>query len=294
MMIRRTIPDGTKRRANGFVRHLGRCKAFSFGTPRDRVGCGKGSATEQEIGSLRVTRTFQFLAATATAALLAGAASAATVEIVSVTGAWTSLTGGQDVLGIDTSSVRWGEDIGNGQSGYDFTGIAPSGPHNANTLFDMGIFTHVNRPVEGGTSITAAVLEVLFTFTIDGGPAISRSSVFDFNHWETTNDNNPCADGGVNGVGINVNGCADNVDPQTNPDFTETFEIAGVKYVFDVTGFDIGNSFWTKENALNTATIRGRFTEERNISPIPLPAAGWLLLAGVAGLGVAARKRRAA
>jgi hypothetical protein len=241
-----------------------------------------------------VTKTFNLLTAAAAATLLAGAANSGTVSIVSVTGAWTNLTGGQFISGLGTDSVRWGEDIGNGQSGYDFTGIAPSGPHNADTLFDMGIFTHVNMPVGGGTSITAAVLEVLFTFTIDGGAAISRSSVFDFNHLESPNGADPCADGLANGIGNNVNGCADNVDPQTNPDFSETFEIEGVKYVFDVTGFDIGSSFWTKERENNTATIRGRFTEERNISAVPLPAAGWMLLAGIAGLGAAARKRRAA
>lgn len=234
-----------------------------------------------------------FLMAAAAAALLAGAAEAGTISIVSVTGNWTGVTGGTNVNGLGTGTVKWGTNIGNGQSGYGFAGYAPSGPHAADTLFDIGLFTHFNKAIASGTSITGAVLDVAFTFTIDGGAAITRHSIFEFAHWETANGANPCANGGANGSGVNANGCADRVTPVTNPYFSEAFLIDGVKYVFDVTGFNFGSSFWTREGATNSAVLQGRFTET-NIAPVPLPAAGLMLLAGIAGLGAAARRRTAA
>jgi hypothetical protein len=163
-------------------------------------------------------------------------------------------------------------------------------------VFDLGTFTHRNQPIQAGTSITQATLKVFFDFMIDDDPLmtiISRSSTFVFKHLETPNGADPCADGGDNGVGVNVNGCADNVDPVTNPAFSEAFDVGGVTYLLDVTGFDIGSSFWTVEGATNTATIQARFTAKENVAPIPLPAAGWLLLSALAGAAALARRRAA-
>lgn len=238
------------------------------------------------------------LAGSAAAILLGGAAHAGTISITSVTGEWTNIVGGALTSGVGTNKIRWGENTGYGQSGYDFTGIAP--PTLAglppDTVFDLGTFTHHNNPISAGTSITAATLKVLFNFVIDSDPmnTISRSSTFVFKHNETDNGANPCADGGTVGIGVNVNGCADNVDPATNPNFSESFTVDGIEYLLDVTGFNIGSSFWTTEQASNTATIQARFTEKSNVAPIPLPAAGWLLVAAVAGVGAVSRRRKAA
>lgn len=236
-----------------------------------------------KIGSLAISATLA----------LACAAQAGTISIQSVTGQWTGVTGGTNVNGLDTGTVRWGTNTGSGQSGYRFTGLAPTGPHAPDSVFDMGTFTHFNRPISAGTSISAAILKVAFTFSIDGGAAITRHSIFDFAHWETPNAANPCADGGANGSGNNINGCGDRVTPVSNPSFSEAFLIGNTKYVFDVTGFNFGSSFWTKENSTNSAVIQGRITET-NIAPVPLPAAGFALMAGLAGLGVVARRRKAA
>jgi hypothetical protein len=239
----------------------------------------------------------QLLSATAALCLLTGAAQANTISITDVSGIWTSITGGSVTSGVGTSSISWGVDVGDGQSGYDFDGNAPPtiGGLQPDTVFDLGTFTHRNRPIEGGTSITQATLQVFFDFIIDSEPltTYSRFSTFVFDHWETPNSADPCADGGANGLGVNENGCADNVDPVTNPAFSESFDVDGVTYVLDVTGFDIGPSFWTRENAENTAIIQARFTAKENIAPIPLPAAGWLLLSALAGAAALARRRAA-
>jgi hypothetical protein len=236
------------------------------------------------------------LAASAAACVLAGAAQAGTISITSVNGAWTSITGGTNTSGVGTNSISWGNSTGFGQSGYDFVGNAPLPNLLPDTVFDLGTFTHRNQPIVAGTSISAATLKVFFDFVIDAEPGTtySRSSTFTFDHWETDNGANPCADGGPNGVGVNVNGCADNVDPVTNPAFSESFDVDGITYILDVTGFNIGSSFWTTEQATNNAVIQARFTERSNVAPVPLPAAGWLLVAAVAGIGALARRRKAA
>jgi hypothetical protein len=237
------------------------------------------------------------LVASAAGCALAGSAMANTISITNVAGEWTGIVGGTNTSGVGTDSIRWGVDVGNGQSGYDFVGNAPPTIFDLSPdeLFDLGTFTHRNQPIQAGTSITSATLKVVFDFIIGSDPTpISRSSTFVFKHWETPNGVDPCADGNPNGVGVNSNGCADNVDPVTNPAFSESFDVDGFTYLLDVTGFDIGSSFWTVEGENNTAKIQARFTLEENVAPIPLPAAGWLLASALLGAGAIARSRRAA
>lgn len=240
----------------------------------------------------------KLLATSAAVCVLAGAAQANTISFTSVTGKWTNIVGGSNTSGLTTNFIRWGDGTGFGQSGYDFVGDAPPTIANipADTVFDLGTFTHTNQPISAGTSITQATLQVFFDFVIDADPftLLSASSTFVFAHNETPNAANPCADGGTVGDGVNANGCADNVDPVTNPSLSQSFEVDGVTYVLDVTGFDIGPSFWTKEQASNTAKIQARFTEKSNVPGVPVPAAGLLLLSAMAGTLALSRRRKAA
>ncbi|WP_201170874.1 THxN family PEP-CTERM protein [Halorhodospira halophila] len=131
--------------------------------------------------------------------LVAGSASAQLITIASVEGRWTSATPEQEggtINGIGTNQITWG--TGDQPSGYVFDGSAPPPVSGINIgeRFDLGIFTHNNFPITG-TFLDTARLEVTANLSING---TSRTAVsfFDFEHWETPNNENPCANGEPN------------------------------------------------------------------------------------------------
>jgi hypothetical protein len=236
------------------------------------------------------------LAAFGATMLLAGTVAAATVSIGSVAGSWTSVTGGTNVQGTGSDTVSWGTDIGSGQSGYGFAGIAPSGPHDAGTVFDLGTFTHSNFAIGAGTSASGAQLELTIGATIaKGGASVAKTitSIFDFEHLETTNAAAVCADGGANGTGVNANGCADRVTLSGHSVASQTVALGGKLYLLEITGLTVDgvpvSEFWTAENAASTAILQAQLTE---VGTIPLPATALLLIGGIGGIGFAARRRK--
>lgn len=244
--------------------------------------------------------------AVSTLVLGAAASQAATLTVTNVSGVWSDWTGGvkqSSTMNGDVAELRWGTPgYTKQQSGYDFAPVPTSGPHQKDQTFTLGTFTHNNFVIDKG--ISSATLDVTFSFYLgtDSSNVYTRSSQFVFEHWETPNvpESGICVDGKEskpNGVQV---GCEDRVTPITNPRKSESFTITedGVTrtYLFDVTGFNIGENFWTVENQKNSAQLQARFTYEENVPlpPVPLPAAGWLMLAGVAGMGAVARRRRKA
>lgn len=239
----------------------------------------------------------KLMVAGATAALLsAGTASAAVINLTSVTGIWTATTPAfPDVNGQGTSEIRWGGPVSGGnQSGYRFDSAATPALVAENVNFNLGTFTHFNYPVYA-PSLTSAQLTVDSTLDIDG-VVETVTSVFEFQHWETTNSDNPCADGGTNGVGINKNGCADRVTFALNVGASDSFNIGGIDYFVDIEGFFynglLASEFWTKEEKASTAELRGLITS-RPVS-VPEPSTLALLGLGLLGLGVRRRMRQAA
>lgn len=237
------------------------------------------------------------LAAFAIAAGLAAPASALT--ITAIDGEWENAVsdGADPITGQGTSDIRWGTSIGEGQSGYDFDATATSFDVDADTQFVLGTFTHLNFPVTGSALATA---DLVVNFTISGLSSV-LTSVFSFTHNETDNhwtgnlvpdSSATCADGGQNGTGINVNGCADLVTATSNAPSQNMFQIGGVTYMLEVLGFQYqGNlltDFWTVERQTNTAQLLAVFRTvddpQPPISDVPLPASGLLLMAGLAGL----------
>jgi len=59
----------------------------------------------------------------------------------------------------------------------------------------------------------------------------------------------------------------------------------------DVNLLELSTGFGGNDYALDDISLT--FTEQKNTAPVPLPAAGWLLLGGVAGLLGLGRRRRA-
>jgi hypothetical protein len=266
------------------------------------------------------------------AALGVSAAGAATVELTSVTGtfrnsAWnvdyyrigptsrSSLPdddkyGAQFIRGGDGGSeLWWGSTHGNWettsplnatqqgqQSGYIFEGL--SNFTTTQSAFTFGQFTHRNGAV---WTSSATLDKVEFELAIVGkveGESFSVAKKFFIDHNETINPAQTCAAGGTQP-------CQDSVNFGSSLAESLIFVVGNMQYTLTleglVTGLDgsIITSFFTPEYGQSSATFRARI-DAQPINPtppppvIPLPAAGWLLIAGVGGLMVAARRKRSA
>lgn len=254
------------------------------------------------------------LAVAATMAFgVAGLAGSATIDISGVNGVWTGATpegSRSNVTGQNTSRISWGQARGNGQSGYGFAGSAV-GLFETGEEFQIGTFTHFNRPITTGTSITGANLGLAVSIVLGSlNQAVTAS--FNFVHNETPNlgVNGVCADGGTPGAGINNNGCADRVTILDNSSSQVPFELSGFLYVLEITGFiadgQAFSEFWTRENAENSAVLLARFRPVGQTtssgggggggtpSPVPLPGAAWLILSALAAMVMVGRKARTA
>jgi len=233
------------------------------------------------------------LAGAVCALFSAASANAALIQLTNVTGAWTATTPGSPaVSGGGTNEIRWGSPANqqNQQTGYRFDGAAPPTVNvSENVNFNLGTFTHFNWPIYE-PSLTSAQLTVDTTLLIEG-VSETISSVFEFQHLESTNNSNPCANGQSNNSGVNINGCADRVTFALNVGESETFLIDGVNYYVDISGFFYGgvlaNEFWTMEEYNNTASLKGIITSR----PVSVPEPTTLALLGLGLLGLGARKR---
>jgi hypothetical protein len=241
----------------------------------------------------------KLLACSALALAVAAPAGASTIDLVSVSGTWISTNpGAPAVSGVGSNVISWGTGT-NGPSNYTFNNTAtPAGPFDPEEVFELGTFIHSNNPITG-TNLATATLQVAWTVAIpSGGDLVSGTSTFVFNHLETPNNPLICADGGLNGFGVNVNGCADRVTFSSGSDLDTSVTVGGVQYFLTLAGFSVGgvsvSEFWTVERQNNPAVLTASFTQRDVPGVIPLPAAGWMLLTALGGLGVAGYRRRKA
>ena len=245
----------------------------------------------------------------AAACVLAMPAQATVLTINPILATWSNVVGGASVNfsgnGTSNATVRWGQG-GTNQSGYNFTSAAA--PLNTNfvvngggSFFTLGDFTHFNQPINAGTSITGTRLTINYGVFLGANNLGNYNAVFNFIHEETPNGANPCAYGGANNQGVNINGCADRVTLALNSGLTQFFNIDGVNYSLELTGFKVGSlpfsQFLTKEGLNNTAQLRGRISAESVIGTggeVPEPQSWAMMLFGFGAVGIAARRRRTA
>ena len=234
-------------------------------------------------------KIIRHLSAIAAVLCFAAPVSAVTLTINGVDGIWS--TSKPVVGGIGSTELRWGTPARRqlGQSGYNFVASQTPFEVEDGRSFVLGTFTHLNFPITGVLLETA---DLAVSFAI-AGIAGEIQTTFSFKHFETFNEATTCADGNANGVGANVNGCADNVLATLNEAKSEFFQLDGVTYQLDISGFQYNGrlleSFWTQEDRANSAELIAVFNVIDTVAEVPLPASGWFLLGG---LGAFAMRRK--
>ncbi|BAY31468.1 peptidase-like protein [Nostoc carneum NIES-2107] len=153
------------------------------------------------------------------------------------------------------NQVRWGQDIGNGQSGLGFQG-ASGVDFDLDKVFQIGTLTHYNNAINYGTAASKVDLGLNLNFS--GLPVASQTFNFSFNIDETLNS-------GVCAYGSNSQGCADKITFST-PKNVNSFSIAGVDYTLQLVGFsETANStpvtnFISQEGGSNSAYLYAKIT----------------------------------
>ena len=242
------------------------------------------------------------------AVTISSVASGALVRMDGFVGTWQNVTGTPAGLnftgnGGNNPEAHWGTPAGGSQSGYVLN-LAPPPPTPidktvppATGAFFIGDFTHQNQPIASGTSITGVDLKISFDIQIDTGSGFvdqgMHDFLFHFAHNETPNADNPCADGGTVGIGVDINGCADHVTVSFL-NTSDSFVVNGVTYVFNLLGFStdggatITPDYWTEESADNTAGLYASIQTRSSVVPEP----GTLALLGLGLFGLSLVRRR--
>lgn len=117
-----------------------------------------------------------------------------------------------DGTSCDATSIRFGDSTGFGPSGLDLFNAAAPALVNTDGLAvsTLGV-SHLNRPVSGN-ALQSVTMRTSLTLTpaVPALPGLPPDTLdFAIRLFNTPNGSDPCPDGTANGVGLNLNGCAD-------------------------------------------------------------------------------------
>ena len=187
------------------------------------------------------------------------------IILSSISGIWTSITGGSGHEGQNTNEIRWGTvGSGNQKSGLRFDGSEDQS-FNTEESFYLGTLTHMNWPIGHGTGASKAKLKVTLNFTKPTG-VISEDKIelsYDFNIEETPNSAGSCPSWQKSSTP-----CDDKITFPSS--FGEKrFEYNGKAYTLKIEGF-VNNypagtpvsEFITEESKDNCAYLVGKLTSE--------------------------------
>lgn len=217
----------------------------------------------------------------------------------------------------DAAAVQWGYAPTEKVSRYEFDPRDTTFTVTDTNPFKLGDFWHFNNPIYSDSKFLETVaLNVMLRATFHDGSGSTVTTDMDanftFRHTETPNrpgSNDPaCATEMVGGD------CSDQVElTGSRLGFFET-QVGDENVALEILGFkEEGvlkekDYFWTEEGGPTTAPLFARFSffsnpddddptdndDPLDPSPVPLPAAAWLLIAGVGSLAATRKLRRKA
>ncbi len=179
--------------------------------------------------------------------------------MTSVTGIWTSISGGSGYSGINTNEIRWGTPAGSTKSGLKFTNSGAQSFNEGNTFY-LGMLTHMNWGTQAGTAATGATLQITLDFN---RPDIANQVLtYGFAIEETSNGNiYYCPAYQISGTP-----CDDKVT-FPNSYGTQVFVIDDVQYTLVIDGFvseypsgSALSAFITEEQKDNSAFLVGHLS----------------------------------